>query len=314
MAPSILVAGATGNTGRSVVETLSKLLNDSSTFSGHRVIALTRSLNNPVAQRLATLPCVVVLEQNWVEITTDWLREHEVVRAFIASHNQPNQFAEESTFYLAALQAGVQYVVRISTSAATVRPDSEAYYPRSHWAIEAMLGSPEFQALQWTSLQPNLFTNYCLDSAAEFIKHYRETGKQDTLRLILSEDGPVGIIDPDEVGTFAARLLCAENPGVHNRAKYVLNGPENVTGAQIVKMVEQYIGARVQSVRYKDTSFIDAMAAASQESKNVILSVLRAMGNLWEGKGMAYPTSKEVLELAPPTRTPADALKALLGE
>ncbi|KAK4031560.1 hypothetical protein C8A01DRAFT_41994 [Parachaetomium inaequale] len=314
MAPTILVAGATGNTGRSVVETLSKHFNASSTLSGHRVVALTRSLSNPVAQHLATLPNVSVLEQNWVEITTEWLREHEVVRAFIASHNQPNQFAEESTFHLAALQAGVQYVVRISTAAASVRPDSDAYYPRSHWAIEALLGSPEFQALQWTSLQPNLFTNYCLAPAAEFIKHYRKTGKQDTLRLMLSEDGPVGIIDPDEVGTFAARLLCAEDPSVHNRAKYVLNGPENITGGRIVKMVEQYLGARVERVSYKDTSFIDAMAAASQESKNVILSIRRGMGSLWEGKGTAYPTSKEVLELAAPTRTPADALKALLGE
>ena len=97
------------------------------------------SLSNPVAQQLSTLPAVVVLEQNWVEITADWLREHEVVRAFIASHNVPNQFAEEPTFHLAALRAGVQYVVRISTTAANVRPDCAAYYPRTHWAIEAML-------------------------------------------------------------------------------------------------------------------------------------------------------------------------------
>jgi hypoxanthine-guanine phosphoribosyltransferase len=27
---------------------------------------------------------IEVVEQNWVEITADWLREHEVVRVFIA--------------------------------------------------------------------------------------------------------------------------------------------------------------------------------------------------------------------------------------
>lgn len=315
MAPTILVAGATGNTGRSVVETLSKLLNASNnTLSSHRVVALTRALNNPVVQYLATLPSVVVLEQNWVEITADWLCEHEVVRAFIASHNGPNQFAEESTFHLAALRAGVQYVVRISTTAANVRPDCDAYYPRTHWAIEAMLSSPEFRTLQWTSLQPNVFTNFYLAPAAALIKQYRKTGKQDTLRLMASPDAPVGIIDPDEVGVFAAHLLCQEDPSVHNEAKYVLNGPEDITGEQIVEMVEQHIGTRVESVIYKDCSFVEHMAAAGHESKNVILSIKHALETAWEGKCSASTTSKEVLELAAPTRTPADALKALLEE
>ncbi|KAK4157563.1 hypothetical protein C8A00DRAFT_29566 [Chaetomidium leptoderma] len=313
MAPTILVAGATGNTGRSVVETLSKLLHASNTLAGHRVVALTRSLHSPAAQRLAALPGVQVLEQNWVDITADWLREHEVVRAFIASHLQPNQFAEESTFHLAALQAGVKYVVRISTTAANVRPDCKAYYARTHWAIEALLGSPEFRALQWTSLQPNGFTNFYLLPAAQLIKQYRETGKQDTLRLAASADAPVGVIDADDVGVFAAHLLAQEDPAVHNQAKYVLNGPEDITGEQIVKMVEQHIGTKVESVSYKDMSFVDGMAAvAPQESKSVILSIKHAAETAWEGKCTASTTSKEVLALAAPTRTAADGLKALL--
>ncbi len=315
MAPTILVAGATGNTGRGVVETLSKLLNASNTnLSGYRVIALTRSLRNPVAQHFATLPGVVVLEQNWVEITADWLRQHEVVRAFIASHNEPNQFAEESTFHIAALRAGVQYVVRISTTAANVRPDCDAYYPRTHWAIEAMLSSPEFGALQWTSLQPNIFANFYLAPAAALIKQYRKTGKQETLRLMASSDAPVGVVEAGEVGVFAAHLLCQEDPSLHNKASYVLNGPQDITGEQIVKMVEQHIGTRVESVIYKDCSVIEQMAAASQESRNVILSIMHAPESAWEGKCSTTTTSKEVLEIAAPTRTPADALKALLEE
>lgn len=310
MAPTILVVGATGNTGRSVVETLSKTLP-----AGHQVLALTRSLANPVAQQLATLPRVQVLEQNWVEITADWLREHDVVRAFIASHNQPNQFAEESTFHLAALRAGVQYVVRISTTAPNVRPDCPAYYARTHWAIETLLSSPEFGALKWTSLQPNGFTNFFLASAAALINQYRKTGKQDPLRLAASADAPVGIINPDDVGVFAARLLCEDDPSKHDKARYVLNGPEDITGEQIVQMVEQYIGTRVEKVVYKDMSFVDAMAAAAPlESRNVILSIKHAMVTSWEGKCSVSTTSKEVLELAAPRGTPADALKALLEE
>ncbi len=242
MAPTILIVGATGNTGRSVVATLSKLLKTSNTFSNYGVLALTRSSTSPAARQLAKLPGVEVAERNWVKITADWLREHEVVRVFIAPHNQPNQFAEESTFHVAALKAGVKYVVRISTTAANVRPDCEAYYPRSHWTIEAMLSAPEFHDLQWTSLQPNVFSQVYLSPAAEFIKQYRKTGKKDTLRLRASRDAPVGIIDPDDVGVIAAHLLLQEDPTVHNNARYVLNGPEDTSGYQIVKMIEQHIG------------------------------------------------------------------------
>ncbi|ODM18839.1 hypothetical protein SI65_05456 [Aspergillus cristatus] len=318
MAPTILIVGATGNTGRSVAKTMPKLLQASNALSDHRIIALTRSRNSSVAQELAKLPSVEVVEQNWVEITADWLREHEVVRAFIASHNEPNQFAEESTFHVAALQAGVKYVVRISTTAANVRPDCAAYYARTHWAIEALLSSSEFSGMQWTSLQPNVFSPLYLSPAAELIKQYRKTGKQDTLRLMASEDAPIGIIDPDDVGVLAAHLLSQDDPSAHNKAKYVLNGPEDITGKQIVAIVEQHIGTKVEEVSYKDMSFIDAFyemnLAATRQSRNVIMSVKHALETAWEGKCTASTTTKEVLELAAPKRTPADVLRSLLKE
>jgi uncharacterized protein YbjT (DUF2867 family) len=316
MTPSILIVGATGNTGRAVAQTLPTLLQSSSSLSGHRVIALTRSSNSPVARELAKLPGVEVIEQNWAEITADWLREHQVARAFIASHIEPSQFAEESTFHLNALNAGVKYVVRISTTAANVRPDCPAYYPRQHWAIESLLGSPEFDNLQWTSLQPNIFSPLIMSPAVDFIKKFRETGQQDTLRLLLSKDAPVGIIDPDEIGAIAAHLLSLDDTSTHNKAKYVLNGPEDINGMQIVAMVEQHIGTPVKDVSYKDISFIDMVYeykyAATKESKNVIYSIKRAPETAWEGKCSASTTSPEILKLAALKCTPADTLKTLL--
>ncbi|KAJ5741363.1 hypothetical protein N7533_010772 [Penicillium manginii] len=318
MSPSILIAGATGNTGRAVTQTLPRLLDSKGPLSGHRIIALTRSSSSPVAQDLAKIPGVELIEKNWVDITADWLREHQVVRAFIASHNEPNQFAEESTFHFNALDAGVEYVVRISTTAANVRPDCPVFYPRQHWAIETLLASPEFDDLKWTSLQPNVFSPFVMASAAEFIKKYRKTGEQDTLRLILSEDAPVGIIDPDEVGIIAAHLLSQDDTSMHNKAKYVLNGPEDITGKQIVDMIEQHIGAHVKDVSFKDVSFIDMLYeyqyAATKQSKNVIYSIKRAAETSWEGKCSTSTTSPEILELAAPKRSPADTLKTLLEE
>ncbi|KAI6782286.1 NAD(P)-binding protein [Emericellopsis cladophorae] len=159
---------------------------------------------------LAELPGVEVAEQNWVEIIAEWLRQHGVVRAIIALHNQPNQFAEESTFQLTALHAGA-------------------------------------------------------DSAVELVKNYRKTGRKtgelDTLRLTASKDAPIGVVDADDVGTLAAQLLAEKKVSRHNEAKYVVNGPEDITGQQIVKMVEDHIGTQVKDVWYKDISFVDRMAA-----------------------------------------------------
>jgi uncharacterized protein YbjT (DUF2867 family) len=313
MAPTFLVAGATGNTGQAVVSTLSELLKTSTAFAGYRILALTRFSSGAAAQTLAKLPGVEIAEKAWVEITADWLRDNNVVRAFIASHNEPNQFAEESTFHLAALQAGVEYVVRISTTAANVRPDCPAYYARTHWAIEALLSSPEFDRLRWTSLQPNIFTQFALMPAAAMIHKSRESGEQETLRLIFSEDAAVGVIDSNDVGIFAAHLLVAEDVTAHNKAKYVLNGPENLSGRQIVALIEEYIGTKVKDVIFKDTSFVESMAAQTKESSNVISSIRHAADTAWEGKCGTDTTSREVFEMAAPKRTPAQVLKTLLG-
>ena len=123
MAPTILIVGATGNTGRSVVETLPKLLQNTK-LSSYRILALTRSKGSAAAKKLAKISGVEVLEKNWTAIDDQWLREHQVKRLFIASHNGVSHFAEESQFHYFASQAGVKYAVRISTTAHCVKPVS----------------------------------------------------------------------------------------------------------------------------------------------------------------------------------------------
>jgi nucleoside-diphosphate-sugar epimerase len=206
----------------------------------------------------------------------------------------------------------VKYVVRISTTAANVHPDFPTYYPRQHWAIETLLSSPEFEKLQWTSLQPNIFTTMVLEPALEFIKQYRRDGKQSALLLIPDEDALLGCVHPDDVGRFAAVLLRQPDHSVHNKAKYVLNGPEDITGKQIVKLVEQHIGTHVENVKFRDLSFIDSWAASVEENKSLILSIKHAPVTGWAGKCSTATTSKEVKELAAPQITAAGWLKAAL--
>jgi hypothetical protein len=101
---------------------------------------------------------------------------------------------------------------------------------------------------------------------------------------------------------MATRLLVQDDPSRHYKAKYIPNGPEGVTGDGIVNMVEQHLGARVQSVSYKDMSMIDGMVEAAPPGlKSLVLSVKElAADSCWEGKCSASTTSNEALELANP--------------
>ena len=109
MSPTILVIGATGNTGKNVICNLPYLIKSKN--ENYRILGLTRSLNNPVSQDLVKLPHVEMQEKDWTTIDSNWLKEQGVVRVFIASHNMPHQFMDESTLHIALLDAGVEYVV-----------------------------------------------------------------------------------------------------------------------------------------------------------------------------------------------------------
>ncbi|KAG4429044.1 hypothetical protein IFR05_015468 [Cadophora sp. M221] len=314
MAPNILIIGATGNTGRSVVSTLSEFTQYSNHYlSSHRLIAQTRTATSDAAKQLASLPNVSILDQNWVDITSDWLRANEVTKVFIAAHTAPSAFSEESHFHVTALNAGVKHVVRISTTAANVRPDFRAYYPRTHWAIETMLASEEFKDMMWTSLQPNVFTNFVLANAVALVKEFRDTGKQSkALSMVSSKDARVGVIDPKDVGAFAAYVLADQNPAVHNGKRYVLNGPEDVTGQDVVDLVEKEIGVKVENVVFKDLSFLEMIAQGPQ--KVLTLSIKYAVETAWEGKCGVDTTSKEVFGIRAPKTTLAQAFKEALEE
>jgi hypothetical protein len=109
-----------------------------------------------------------------------------------------------------------------------------------------LLSQPEFKDLQWTSLQPNFFTASYLASAVDWIKEYQKTGKQETLAMIPAADAAVAMIDPNNVGNIGAHLLAIEGPTPHIHAKYVLSGPEDITGEEIIELAEQYLSVKTK--------------------------------------------------------------------
>jgi hypothetical protein len=147
--------------------------------------------------------------------------------------------------------------------------------------------------------------------ALEFIKEHRKMGKQGPLSLILDRDSPNAMIDAYDVGVFAAYLLASEETDKHNKAKYVLTGPEDVTGEQIAKLVEGHIGEAVRDVRYKDFAVVDAWAESMPEQRTLIKAIGRAGGAIWGGSALET-RSKEVPEIYTPSRTAEEVLKEMV--
>jgi hypothetical protein len=186
-----------------------------------------------------------------------------------------------------------------------------AFYPRAHWAIESLLGQPEYQNYHWSSLQPNVFTTQILAPALELIKEHRKTGKQVPLSMIMDRNSPNALIDSYDVGVFAAHLLAKEETDKHNKAKYVLTGPEDVTGEQIVKLIEGHLGEAVKDVKYKDFAVIDAWAESVPEQRTLIKAIGRAGAAIWGGSALET-RSKEVPEIYTPSRTAEEVLKEMV--
>ena len=315
MTPTFLIVGATGNTGGGAVRTLAELLPKSAKFKNHRILAQTRNAKGAVAQELAKISNIEVLEKNWTDIDADWLKDNEVERIFIAAQNDPTHFTDESLFLTNALQAGVKYVVRISTTRDNIGPATKVYYARTHWAVETMLETDDFKAMSWTSLQPNVFVSVFSPIAENWVKEYRKTGEKTPFKVMADKDAGVSIIDPHEVGYIAGHLLAQEDTKPHNGKKYVLTGPSDITGKEMVELVEQHAKTTVDDVTYRDTSFAEGMIQAGHPP-SVAKSLAHAPVISWEGKcsNSYVSTSPEVLDLYTPKNHAKDLIDAALAK
>ncbi|PSK33957.1 hypothetical protein B9Z65_8283 [Elsinoe australis] len=147
---------------------------------------------------------------------------------------------------------------------------------------------------------------------AAYIRTYRETVTHSAFTTLLPESVPVGLIDRIEVGAFAAHLLANEDTTPHNAKHYVLNGPEDVTGAQFVQLIEDHVGSKPQDVKFSDTSMIDYMAPQAPASAASVASIKYALQAMSQELCKGDTTSKEVLEIASPKRTAAMILEDML--
>ncbi|CAF1057919.1 unnamed protein product [Adineta steineri] len=302
---SILVVGATGNTGSSVVKHLSGLISNSSSSLDQQpwqIIALTRDANSTASKQLSQLNHVEIKEKDWTAIDSTWLIETKISRVYLAPHNLPHQFNDESKFIVECKLAKINYLVKLSTNIHYVTPDNPVYYGRAHWAVEHLLEQNEFKQLNWTVLRANYFMNSLILPALGWLK---QKNTNDPLPLMLDEHAPIAMIDPQDIGEVAAKLLSLEDPSSHFRKKYNLSGPEDVTGKDVVSILEQITQKKIQ-VNYRDLTLFKAYTEKMGYPKSVSDSLESGRrDNLWIGLSRLEntPTSPEILQLAPPHST-----------
>jgi len=107
--------------------------------------------------------------------------------------------------------------------------------------------------------------------------------------------------------------VCGNGTHFSTRFKYVLTGPENVTGEDIVKLVEGCINEPVRDVKYKDFSVIDAWAESMPEQRTLIKAIGRAGGAIWGGSALGT-RSKEVAAVYTPSRTAEQVFEEMVRD
>lgn len=209
---TILVTGARGNIGARLIPAL--------TSAGQYVRASARDLT-----ALPALPAGV----ETVELDlTDPVGAEKALSGVDSVFLYPARGGIEG-FLHAALEAGVRYVVLLSSPASFEAHEHDSYIGLAHRAIERSL---EDSGLPHTLLYPSwLATNAARDWAAGI----RAAG---TVRLAFP-DAQFNPIHLDDIAEVAARLLTRDD---HRPRIQMLTGPESLRLREIVAVLSEELG------------------------------------------------------------------------
>jgi uncharacterized protein YbjT (DUF2867 family) len=241
---TVLVTGATGNTGAPLVELLAG--------RGTAVRAMVRTedgatrLRGEYAARYGTGAVeVVVADFERPDQLADALKD--VAAAYLVTPSSERAQAQQERFVELAVEAGVTHVVKLSQLAAD--ESSPVRYLRYHAAVERRIRE---LGLDYTFLRPNLFFQGLLAMGASV----RDQGR------IFAPIGEARIsaIDVRDIAAVAAAALT--EPG-HRGATYTLTGPEGVTHTEIAAALTAATGREVE--------FIDVPPAAFAEQLRGVL-------------------------------------------
>ena len=217
----IAVVGATGNTGRAVVKELEQL--------GHAPICVVRNADK-AREVLGEDAKTVIAELTDRPALAKALKG--VTSVFVVTGHNPNMVEQQNNVLDAALEAGVQYLVRVSGSRFFILPDSPSVIGRGHHAIEERLRA---SGIKWVILRPGFFMQNTFGQAASI----KNDGK---IVLPFPADLPFAFIDVRDTGAVGARVLL--DPAPHAGKVYEFTGKRSNFG-EFADVFSQVLGRKI---------------------------------------------------------------------
>jgi uncharacterized protein YbjT (DUF2867 family) len=267
----ILVTGATGNTGRALVDALGS--------RGAPVRAMVRA--DADRNRLPAGVPVAVADFDDPASLAGALEG--AGRAYLVTPSSERAEAQQHRFADLAAQAGVDQLVVLSQLGADQH--SPVRFLRYHAAVEQHVRD---LGIAYTFLRPNLYFQGLLafaKSIAAESRFYAPIG-----------DATVSAVDVRDIAAVAAITLT--EPG-HESATYTLTGPASITHTQIAAALSAALG--------RDITFADVPPQAFADSLHGILPPWQLQGLLEDyahyRHGEAAPVSPAIAEITgrPPT-------------
>jgi NAD(P)H dehydrogenase (quinone) len=233
----IAVVGATGNTGRAVVKELKQL--------GHDPICVVR---NPAKAKEVLGPDAKTAVAELTDRPALERALKGVTSVFVVTGHNPNMVEQQNNVLDAALEAGVQYLVRVSGSRFLIVPDSPSIIGRGHYAIEERLRG---SGIKWVMLRPGLFMQNTFAQAAAI--------KNDSkIVLPFAADLPLAFIDVRDTGAVGARVVL--DPVPHLSKIYEFAGALS-NFAEFADVFSQVLGRKINYVAVTPGQAEQAMKA-----------------------------------------------------
>jgi len=224
-----LITGATGSTGRNVVESLIE--------RGHKVRAFVHKNNEQSSQ----------LQQLGAEIAVGDLLDFMTIRPALDGISGAYfvypivQGIVDATAYFAqaAKEATVSTVVNMSQVSA--RREAKSHSAFNHWMAERVFN---WSGLAVTHLRPTFF--------AENFLYYAQNIKDGLVQMPFGESKHAPIAAEDQ-----ARLIVSilENPSAHRGKTYQLFGPKEYTSPEAVAEISAVLGHKITYERISLEAF-----------------------------------------------------------
>lgn len=219
---TILVTGATGDTGRRTIQIL--------TAKGVPVRALVRKEDERSAELRAMGAEVVLgdlLDLNAVRSALEGIRT-----AYFVYPIAPGLIDATARFAQAAKEAGVEAVVNMSQISA--RREAKSNAALDHWTAERVF---DWSGLAVTHLRPTYFAQWL--TYPHFRSHIRDKGQ---IRLPFGEGRHAPIAAEDQARLIAAIL---QDPAPHQGKSYTLHGPVELSQQGVADAIGQVLGRKI---------------------------------------------------------------------